>query len=401
MRQLIKNARLAISNKNYSEACTLYRELLTHEEAKSNIDFKFRLAWCSEKAGYINDACALYEEVIAHYRQQGEEGAARSLQAVLDRLRKPKEMTSAIDFEALAKADRARLMRQLLQMGHDQALPAGKALFQAGDIAKNLWILIDGCVRLHWPNREQPARLVSARSEEEPKIFAEESVFTLQRREYTVTAERTSRLLAVPIEKINQLRQQSIDFDIAMEHLMREYWVAPILSRHPIFQRVNDVDRARISHLFEPVEMKVSDCLMRRGEEHPAAYLVQEGCLFLVHERLHEDEDDESDEPEDGALLASVLPGNFVHLGGLLRGYECACRVVAITPVRLLRLSQETFESISNRRPWMIQALLRLVRLPVREQVAQPNESDIWNIANNIELRHVSHDDEYDEPDAD
>ncbi len=397
MRQLIKQARQAIRNKDYSEACVLYRELLGHEEVKDNIDFKFRLAWCSEKAGYLNDACALYEGIIAHYHQQGETGSAASLQAILDRLRKPKEITSAVDFEALAKADRKRLIRQLLLMGEERVLATGKTLFNVGDVAKHLWLLLEGSVRISWPEHEHHDRVVTVAADEEAELFAEDSVFTLQRREYTVTGEKISRLMAVSIEKITQLRQQSIDFDIAMEHLMRERWVTPILSRHPIFQRVNDIDRVRISHLFEPVELQVGECLMRRNEDHQAAYLVQEGCLFLVHERIeHDEEEDETgEEPDDGALLASVLPGCFLHLGGLLRGYESSCRVVAITPVRLLRLTQQTFESISNRRPWMIQALLRLVRLPISEQVMQPHEDDLWNTNNKIELRKVSQDDEY------
>ncbi len=396
MRQLIKQARQAIKNKDYSEACVLYRKLLEHEEARDNIDFRFRLAWCSEKAGYINDACALYEEIIAHYHQQGETGAAASLQAILDRLRRPKEITSAVDFEALAKADRKRLMHQLLLMGEERVLAKGKQLFNAGDVAKHLWILLEGSVRISWPEHEHDDRIVTVAAGEDPELFAEDSVFTLQRREYAVTGERISRLMAVAIDQITQLRQQSIDFDIAMEHLMRERWVTPILSRHPIFQRVNDIDRVRISHLFEPVELQVGECLMRRNEEHQAAYLVQEGCLFLVHERVeHDEEDEESEEPDDGALLASVLPGCFLHLGGLLRGYESSCRVVAITPVRLLRLTQQTFESISSRRPWMIQALLRLVRLPIAEQVMEPHEDDLWNTNNKIKLRKVSQGDEY------
>ncbi|MDQ6975927.1 MAG: cyclic nucleotide-binding domain-containing protein [Mariprofundaceae bacterium] len=392
MYQLLRNARKAVSNKDYAEACALYRDILEHDKL-GNIDYKFRLAWCSEKAGYINDACFLYEEIIFYYNQKNEQATAASLQVILNRLRKPKEMTSAIDFEALASADRTRLMRQLRHMGTEQTLEKGKALFEEGDVAKNLWVLVRGCLLQSKETREHA--MLSTEEDGRPKLLGEASVFTLQRREFTVTASIHSKLLSIPLEKITHLRQKSIDFDIAMEHLMREYWVAPILTSHPIFQRVNDIDRVRISHLFEPIEQRVGECLMRRNEEHPAAYLLQEGCLFLLHECL-ENAEKNDDDPEDGALLASVLPGSFVHLGGLLRGYESSCRIVAITPVRLLRLNQETFESISTRRPWMIQALLRLVRLPVKEQVAQPSEATLWKINHDIELRQVAQDDEYD-----
>jgi len=396
MHQLLKHARKAISNKDYAEACAIYRDILADEASSDNIDFKFRLAWCSEKAGYINDACSLYEEIIAHYHQQNELGAASSLETMLERLRRPKEMTSAIDFEALARADRARLMRQLRYMGEERVIPANKVLFQASDVAKDLWLLLDGTLNLQQPELDKHGKELTTSKDNTVQIFGDEAVFTQQRREITVRTVTTSRVMSISVERIAQLRQQSIDFDVAMEHLMREYWVAPILTQHPIFQRVNDVDRVRISHLFEPVEKQVGECLMRRNEEHPAAYLLQEGCLFLLHER-HESQGDAADgEPEEGTLLASVLPGSFVHLGGLLRGYESSCRIVAITPVRLLRLSQETFESISTRRPWMIQALLRLLRLPVEEQVAQPSEAALWQTHHNIELRQVAQDDEYD-----
>lgn len=392
MHQLLKNARKAISNKDYAEACALYRDILEHDQL-GNIDYKFRLAWCSEKAGYINDACFLYDEIITYYNEKNEQATAASLQVILERLRKPKEMTSAIDFEALARADRARLMRQLQYMGIEQTLATGKILFQEGDVAKDLWILVSGALLQSKESREHA--VVSVGEDGSPRLLGESSIFTLQRREFTVTAKTKACLLSIPLDRITYLRQKSIDFDIAMEHLMREYWVAPILTAHPIFQRVNDIDRIRISHLFEPVDQQVGECLMRRNEDHPAAYLLQEGCLFLLHETVEHAEKNK-DDPEEGALLASVLPGSFVHLGGLLRGYESSCRIVAITPVRLLRLNQETFESISNRRPWMIQALLRLVRLPVSEQVAQPSEATLWQINHDIELRQVAKDDEYD-----
>lgn len=395
MQPLLKEARKAINAKDFSLACEMYRQLLELGGSIDPIDIKLRLAWCSDRAGYQNDACGLYEEIIQYYHEQGEVTAEKSLQEILDKLRKPKEMTSAIDFEALAMADRARLMKQLQHIGEDRVLAAGKVLFHLGDIPKNLWLLQKGTLRQEGPACKKSDEIISA-TDAKFVLCGEESIFTLQRREATVSAETAVSLLEIPFERIHNLRKQSVDFDVAMEHLMRERWAAQILSHHPIFQRVNDVDRVRISHLFEAVEMHVGECLMRRQDEHAAAYLVQEGCMFLLHEHYTGQHEPVEGEPKEGELLASVLPGSFIHLGGLLRGYESPCRIVAITPVRLLRLSQDAFEIISSRRPWMVPALLRLVRLPVNEQVAQPHEKNLWDTNHDIELRQVAKDDEYD-----
>jgi len=109
--------------------------------------------------------------------------------------------------------------------------------------------------------------------------------------------------------------------------------------------------------------------------------------LFFLHDK--DGSLDDEFEGEDGSLLSSVVPGDMVHLGGLLHSYQSQYRIVAATPVRLLRLSRDAFELFAVRRPWIIQAVLRYCRRPVHLQVLRPNDDYLWKSNRHIELRKI------------
>lgn len=79
--------------------------------------------------------------------------------------------------------------------------------------------------------------------------------------------------------------------------------------------------------------------MIEAKEEHDGAYLLQMGCLFFLHDTASPIDDELDD--ENGNLLSSVVPGDMIQMGGLLYGYQSPYRIVAATPVRLLRLSLE------------------------------------------------------------
>jgi len=109
--------------------------------------------------------------------------------------------------------------------------------------------------------------------------------------------------------------------------------------------------------------------------------------LFFLHDTANPIDDELDD--ENGNLLSSVVPGDMIHMGGLLHGYQSPYRIVAATPVRLLRLSLEAFELFSLRRPWIVQAVVRYCRRPVHLQVMRPKDDYLWKSNRHIELRRI------------
>ena len=150
--------------------------------------------------------------------------------------------------------------------------------------------------------------------------------------------------------------------------LAREQLVERVLSRHAIFARVNDADRRKLALAFDDREMGAGEMLIEAGREHDGMYLVRSGCLLLTPV--------DGERPGGSGITEpiGVLPGEMVHVGGLLRGYVPRYRVMAATPVCLLRLSRECFDPFALRRPWIVRAILHQCRESPHLRVMRPDE---------------------------
>ncbi len=387
---LMRQARKAANKEQYEEACSLYQRLLDSDVMKGNLDIQLRLAWCYEHLGQIDEASTLYQGVIEQYKDDGELGAAEALQKSVDALFKPVDAEEELEVvqevvQEIVALDKVQLMDALQAMGQEIELLPDDILCKAGDMPDTLWLLLLGTLTVHMPDytEDEPDKLCA--QEGEFVLVGELGLFTEQRRYASVYAEGSCRLCAIPSKSIRACKD--LAFQAGMERLLRKHWVDPVLAQHAIFERVNDVDRLRLSQSLEVVELEPGQCLIEAKEEHDGAYLLQMGCLFFLHD-ADSPIDDELDDGN-GNLLSSVVPGDMIHMGGLLHGYQSPYRIVAATPVRLLHLSRKAFELFSLRRAWIIQAVVRYCRRPVHLQVMHPKDDYLWKSNRHIELRRI------------
>ena len=383
---MMRQARKAANKEQYQEACELYKQVLDTGEMKNSLDVQLRLAWCYENLGQVNEACALYQGVIRKYTSEGELGAAEALQKSVDALVESEDVKERpAKIEDVVALNTVQLMDALQAMGTDIELLPGDKLCDEGGMPDTLWLLTLGTLTIQMSDytEDKPDKLCA--KEGEFVLVGELGIFTDQRRYATVYAESLCRLCAIPARQINDCKE--LPFQSAMEDLLRKHWVDPVLAQHAIFDRVNDVDRLRLSRSLKVVELEPGECLIEAGKENDGAYLLQIGCLFFLHD-VDGPLDDWPDD-EDGNLLTSVVPGDMIHMGGVLHGYQSPYRVVAATPVRLLHLSREAFEFFSLRRPWIVQAVLRYCRRPVHLQVMHPNDDYLWKANRHIELPRI------------
>lgn len=382
---LLRQARKAAFAEDYAKARDLYAEILATPDMADDLDLRIRYAWCLQHLGEMGECLAIYREVVDIYRQQGETGAAESLERTIRELEsqhnKPvaKPVAEQSTVVPLAAMD---AMEQLAEMGKVRHLRKDEVLCRVGDPPDELWLLWEGKLRVELPDYDEPFHLEA--TERGWVVVGEIGFYTLQRRMATVIAEGPATVYETPAERIRERAAEDPAFALAIESIMRDKWVEPVLARNALFERINDIDRRRLAHAFKQIDLEPGTVLIEAGEEHDGAYMVRSGCMFFLHGETAEADDQL--ESSDGQML-SVLPGEMVHLGGLLRGFTSPYRVVAATPVQLLHLSRDVFEPFAMRRPWIIPAILKFSRRPAHLQVMQPEEAYLWSADRTISLR--------------
>jgi len=379
-----------VLGERFDEAADAYRQILEQTDQQDDLDLRLRLARCLEQAGKMEEAGNIYHEIVDIYQVRGETGAAHSLKEIIERLRESDAAASAEAEEEgeapaeIPELDETELIAMLRDMGIEQHADPESYICHTGDTPHALWLLAEGTVQVTLPDYDEPD-VVMAR-DGALALLGEQGLFTHQRQPADIQAVDACTYYSIPTETIYARQKTDPAFHAAMERLLRQKWVEPVLRRHVVFERINDIDRMRLAGAFERIRLEPGEVLLHAREEHDGAYLLQSGCLFFMH-----DEDapaSDASESED-ALLTSVLPGDMIHLGGLLDGFRSEYRIIAATPVELLHLSRERFEPFTLRRPWIIQALVRYSRRPVHLQVLRPEDDYLWTTQRHITLRKV------------
>ena len=373
--KLLREVRKAISQENYPEAEKLYEEILQNPDMADDLDIRVRYASCTEKNGNRDQAIDAYCEVLKIYQERDEKGAAASIEKILEGLRSKStepepESTPDATVEALSDAD---LMKHLCEMGKHITLSTGDSLCRQGEMPDSLWLLRNGSITVHLPEYDEPD-LIEVK-EGHLALVGELGFFTDQRRSADLEAASNAELFEIKTDDIRKESERDPAFAMAMQRLLYERWAEPVLTRHTVFERVNDIDRMRLMRTFDRVTLGPGEVLIEAGEEHPYAYMLQSGCMFFMHPKDHMDDSADSG---DGSMMTSIFPADMVHLGGLLAGYKSEYRVVTATPVKLLRLSQHSFEPFTLRRPWIIQAILQFSRRPAHLQLMKPEDDYLW-----------------------
>jgi len=379
---LMRQARQYVMQKSYHEAVEAYQTILQCEGMQKSIDMWLRLAWCYEQVESWDDALAMYEHVIVMYQQNNEETEAKALETKLQSIHAHthSELENHSDLsvnESDEAMDFPELLLCLKRMGSELTLAEGSVLCKAGDLSDVLWLLEEGTLGVQLPDYLLDGEDVLSAADGLSVLVGELGFFTRQRRSAKVWTKDICRLYQIEMSDIDACPIAS--FRLALHELLKQYWMYPILSKHSIFERMNDIDRRSLCDLFEPVDVLSGVSLIHYDEDHDGAYLLQQGCLFFVYES------------EDGEKqVSSMFPGDMVHLGGLLHAYRANYEVRAATNVRLLHLSRKNIEAFIKSRPWMVDVLLRYSRRSAWCQVMRPDDAYLWMTNREIQHRRVT-----------
>lgn len=383
--EMLRKARKAAHSGDYGTAEQVYRNLREIPQFKKDVDITLRFAYCAERTGDYTEALSAYEEVLAEYRLGNVDGAAEVVEGLIRQIRLHLEEGEDAKGKALKlpimlenAPEDIEVMKSLMRAGEKRYLNSGDTLCRQGDPSSHVWFLMEGKIEVHVPDYVDTDVLTG--HENVPYILGELGYFTGQRRAATLVARSYVEIIEVSVQDIHAMCVKDARLAFGIERMFRERLVERVLSRHAIFERINDVDRRRLALVFKYRELGPGEVLIEPEAEHDGAYLIQSGCLLL---KLPE----HGRKGESGAdYVTSMFPGDIIHLGGLLRGYIPCYQVITATPVRLLHLNRKKFEPFTLRRPWIVQAILKHGRKPPHHQVMRPDEDYLWHVNRQIHL---------------
>jgi len=364
---IFRSAREAAARGDFETARRLYSQLWQSPVWKKDKEVQLHYAYSCERTGDYSEALTAYKSLMQHYDDTSEDDPAL-LEESMVRLR---EMAADSEQDVREKiVDSARdeteayLVSKLFEYAYERHFEPGEALCSQGEPAGHMWLLVSGEVDVIVPG--QPVS-TSIGSPGRPCLLGELAYFTGMRRAATLCCATDVEVLELPYERINAALAENNELRPLLEHLFRHRLVLRILSQHEIFKLFNDVDRRRVTAIFENTYIRPGQVLIEQGVEDPDAFLVQSGTMLL----LQRNEEGEQ-------LLGSMHPGDLFHLGGLLRGYTSPYRVLAGTPCHLLRLPRHSFEPFMKQRPWLIRAILKQSRLSAERQIMHPEAKNLW-----------------------
>jgi len=366
--KLFQQARTAAAKGDYHASRKYYGQLWNSPVWRNDNDVKLNYAYACERTGDYTEALHAYKSLMKHY-SEGVEGDEDTLsQETSARLREimseSSEQNRGQIVDQATDESEALLIAKLFEHGYPRELVVGEPLCLKGDVAGHMWLLQDGEIDVLMPN-QKPSRLTGTIGR--PCLIGELAYFTGMRRAATLTAASAAKVIELPYERIRALLKEDEELYAMMEHLFRHRLVLQVLSQHDIFKLFNEIDRRRVTTIFENTTTQAGQTLIEEGEEYPDAFMVQSGTLLLLTHKGGGEK-----------LIGSIHPGDLFHLGGLLRGFLAPYSVVAGTPCHLLRLPRHSFEPFMLQRSWLIKAILKHSRLSAEMQVLHPESRNLW-----------------------
>ncbi|MDX8404434.1 MAG: cyclic nucleotide-binding domain-containing protein [Mariprofundaceae bacterium] len=366
--KLFQQARAAAAKGDYHASRKYYGQLWDSSIWHNDKDVKLSYAYACERTGDYSEALHAYKSLMKHYvNGPGDEEDILSQESAVrlrEILSEGGEANRGQIIDSASDEGEATLVAKLFEYGYPRELEAGEPLCLKGDSAGHMWLLQDGEIDVIMPN-QKISRLSGSRGR--PCLIGELAYFTGMRRAATLSATQPVKVLELPFERVRALLKKDQELYTMMEHLFRHRLVLQVLSQHDIFKLFNEIDRRRVTTIFENTSTRAGQTLIEEKEEYPDAFLVQSGTLLLLSHKGGSE-----------TLVGSIHPGDFFHLGGLLRGYRANYSIVSGTPCHLLRLPRHSFEPFMLQRSWLIKAILKHSRLSAEMQVLHPESKNLW-----------------------
>jgi CRP-like cAMP-binding protein len=126
-----------------------------------------------------------------------------------------------------------------------------------------------------------------------------------------------------------------------------------LLGRLPLFENCTQKELGEIASIMVEAERPVGTLLTRQGRDGGLMFVIVEGTAEVVSGAA-------------GKVIGRLGPGDVVGELSLIDGGTRSASVVATSPVVVLEIARDDFQSLVQRSPKFVKALLRSLSLRVR-----------------------------------
>jgi CRP-like cAMP-binding protein len=120
------------------------------------------------------------------------------------------------------------------------------------------------------------------------------------------------------------------------------------LRRCPLFSRVDDTTLAHCTESLRSRRYRRNETIFHQGDPGDSLYIVESGAVKIVLP---------DPEGEEGAIIATLGPGDFFGELALLDGEEHSATAMALEPTEALVLRRDAFDRLVDEEPDLRRAL--------------------------------------------
>ena len=229
----------------------------------------------------------------------------------------------------------AAALEQLIDRIHLVDLDPGQILFRQGEAGVNLYVVVDGSVRVFNEGPPETELMVLGPG----SFFGEIALVTDHPRSATVQAEEPTQLLSIDRDAVRALMRDQPDVLPILLRFVRERLVDSLVRTHPMFAPFGDPDRRYLIGRFRFLEIEPATAFVEQGVRTAGLYVLMAGHADLLR---------------DDVVVGALDSGDMIGETSVLSGSGCPVTAKAGPRCLALFLPRADFQEIIMTHPQVL-----------------------------------------------